>query len=120
MSSARWGQEGRRLEERGSIGILSHAHSVETPEGSSGSQEGRDAKKRGDRSKQGNGRDTLSAHSSIRAVAGASTPAGCARMRMRQMKWRGTRGFIIAASQSFKGVDEKDDCTLAQDVPVCQ
>src|SRR5215472_5546497 len=88
--------------------------------GSSGSQEGRDAKKPGVRSKRGNGRDTLSAHSSIRAVAGASTPAGYARMRMRQMKWRGTRGFIIAASQSFKGVDEKDGCTLAQDVPVCQ
>ena len=52
------------------------------------------------------GSDTLSAHSSIRAVAGASTPAGCARMRMRQIKWRGTRGcFIIAASQSLKGVD---------------
>jgi hypothetical protein len=39
---------------------------------------------------------------------------------MRQMTWRGTRGCIIAASQSFKGVDEKDGCTLAQDVPVCQ
>src|SRR5713101_2935968 len=60
MSSASFGQEARRLEERGGIKILSYAQSVEMREGfKRGACRGRGAKKRGIGPNRGNNGESL-------------------------------------------------------------